>query len=176
MRIVLISIVCILFSGCGLFRKTTKVNKQLDAVSVSSDVKVFTETKEGKVDKTKETFNATTESDDKVMVYPTQGTDVKVAPDGSVTFKADSIVSFTKRKTDQAREILRDIREKMQQNVNISAKKDSSDKKKIETKDVDKKPSGLGIFSNWMGFGVMVLITISFIVWYFGYKKKKIVI
>ncbi|WP_286883438.1 MULTISPECIES: hypothetical protein [Sphingobacterium] len=165
MRIFLITVVCILLSGCGLFRKTTKVNKQLDAVSVSSDVKVSTETTEGKVDKTKETFNATTESDDKVMVYPTPGSDVKVAPDGSVTFKADSIVSFTKRKTDQAREILKDIRENLHQNVNISAEKDSTDEKKLETKDIDKKPNATGIFSNWTGLAISLIILLFGVIW-----------
>ncbi|MCW8314226.1 hypothetical protein K7A41_23575, partial [Sphingobacterium sp. InxBP1] len=118
MRLFLITTVCILFSGCGLFRKTTKINKQLDAVSVSSDVKVSTETSAGKVDKTKETTNTTSEGEDKVKVYPTPGTDLKIDPDGSMTFRADSIVSFTKRKTDQAREILKDIRENLHQNVN----------------------------------------------------------
>lgn len=170
MRIFLITVVCILFSGCGLFRKTTKVNKQLDAVAVSSDVKVSTETTEGKVDKTKETFNATTESDDKVMVYPTPGTDVRVDPDGSVTFKADSIVSFTKRKTDQAREILRDIRENLHQNVNLSAKKDSTNEKQSEIKDIDKKPSATGIFSNLIGFGAGLLIVSFVIIWFL--KRK----
>lgn len=165
MRILLITVVCVLLSGCGLFHKTTKVNKQLDAVSVSSDVKVSTETTEGKVDKTKETFNAATESDDKVLVYPTPGTDVKFAPDGSVTFKADSIVSFTKRKTDQAREILRDIRENLHQNVNTSAKKDSSDKKQSEIKDIDKKPSATGIFSNLIGLAVGILLLAFGAIW-----------
>ncbi|QQT60998.1 hypothetical protein I6I97_17510 [Sphingobacterium multivorum] len=170
MRIFLITVVCILFSGCGLFRKTTKVNKQLDAVAVSSDVKVSTETTEGKVDKTKETLNLTTESDDKVMVYPTPGSDVKVASDGSVTFKADSIVSFTKRKTDQAREILRDISENLHQNVNLLAKKDSTDEKKLEIKNIDQAPSSLGIFSNWIGFAVGLFILICGVIWFLRRK------
>ncbi|WP_153846295.1 hypothetical protein [Sphingobacterium paramultivorum] len=165
MRVFIIAIVCILLSGCGLFRKTTKIKKQLDAVAVSSDVKVSTETTEGKVDKTKETFNATTESDDKVMVYPTPGTDVKVAPDGSVTFKADSIVSFTKRKTDQAREILKDIKEDLHQNINASAKKDSTDEKKTEIKNIERRPSATGILSNWIGWGFGLLIVICGLIW-----------
>jgi len=153
-------------SGCGLFHKTTKVNKQLDAVAVSSDVRVSTETKEGKVDKTKETFNESTESENKVKVYPMPGTDVKIDPDGSVTFKADSIVSFTKRKTDQAREILNDIKEDLHQNVNLSAKKNSSDKKHNETKDVDRRPSATSIFYNWIGFAIGLLILICGVIWW----------
>lgn len=170
MRIFLITIVCILLSGCGLFRKTTKVNRQLDAVSVSSDVKVSTETTEGKVDKTKEMYNATTESNDKVKVYPTPGTDVKVDPDGSITFKADSIVSFTKRKTDQAREILKDIRENLHQNISLSSKKDSTDERKTETKDVERRPSSTGIFSNWIGWAVGFLIVICGVIWFLRRK------
>ena len=173
MRITLILIVCILLSGCGLFRKTTKVNKQLDAVSVSSDVKVSTETTSGKVDNTRETVKSTLESDDRVMVYPTPGSVVKVAPDGSVTFKADSIVSFTKRKTDQAREILRDIRENLHQNISVAAKKDSSDKKQTETKDIEKRPSSTGIFSNWIAGGLVLIGILAFLLWYFGFRPKK---
>jgi uncharacterized protein YceK len=172
MRIFLIIVVCILLSGCGLFRKTTKINKQLDAVSVSSDVKMSTETTEGKMDKTKETFNATTEIDDKVMVYPTPGTDVKVAPDGSVTFKADSIVSFTKRRTDQAREILKDIRYNLHQNVKTSSKKDSTNEKRIDVKDVDMRPSVTGIFSNYLAIGLIIIGFLVFLVWHFRFKNK----
>ena len=166
MRIFLITIVCVLLSGCGLFRKTTKVNKQLNAVSVSSDLKVSTETSSGKVDKTKETVKSTLESDDRVKVYPTPGTDVKVAPDGSFTFKADSIVSFTKRKTDQAREILKDIRENLHQNANASAKKNSTYERKTETKDVERRPSSTGIFSNWIGLGIGLLMLICGFLWF----------
>jgi len=170
MRLILITIVCILLSGCGLFRKTTKVNKHLDAVAVSSDVKVSTETTSGKVDKTKETEKTSSEGEEKVKVYPTPGTEVKIEPDGSVTFKADSIVSFTKRKTDQAREILKDIRENLHQNINSSAKKDSTTEKKLETKDIDKKPSATGIFSNWIGWAIGLLIVICGVVWFLRRK------
>lgn len=170
MRIFLITLVCILLSGCGLFRKTTKINKQLDAVSVSSDVKVSSETTSGKVDKTKETVNTSSNSDDKVKVYPTPGTDVKIDPDGSVTFKADSIISFTKRKTDQAREILKDIKEDLHQNLSVSAKKDSTNEKKTETKDVDKQPSVTGIFWNWIGWAVGFLILIFGVIWFLRSK------
>ncbi len=170
MRIFLITIVCVLLSGCGLFRKTTKINKQLDAVSVSSEVKVTSEVATGKVDKSKEKVNTSSNIDDRVKVYPTPGTEIKVAPDGSVTFKADSIVSFTKRKTDQAREILRDIKENLHQNNSISAKQDSTNEKKTETKDVDRKPSASGIFSNWLGLAVGLLILICGLIWFLERK------
>jgi hypothetical protein len=170
MRLTTILIVCILLSGCGLFRKTTKINKQLDAVSVSSDVKVSSEVTTGKVDNSKEREKSVSDSDEKVKVYPTPGTDVKVLPDGSVTFKADSIISFTKRKTDQAREILKDIRENLHQNVNASAKKDSTDERKTETKDVERRPSSTGIFSNWIAIGIGLLILICGIVWFLRRK------
>jgi len=138
----------------------------LDAVAVSSDVKVSTETTSGKVDKSKETLNTSSSSDDKVTVYPTPGTDVKIDPDGSVRFKADSIVSFTKRKTDQARQILNDIKEDLSQNIAVSAKKDSADKKQIETKDIEKRPTSTGIFSNWIGWAIGLLILICGIIWW----------
>lgn len=170
MRIFLITIVCILLSGCGLFRKTTKTIKQLDAVSVSSDVKVSAEVTTGKVDKSKEISNTSSESEDKVKVYPTPGTDVKVAPDGSVTFKADSIVSYTKHKTNQARKILNDIKEDLTQRVAVTAKKDSTDKKQVETKDVDRRPSATGIFSNWLGWAIGLLIVICGLIWWI--RKK----
>ncbi|MCW8309657.1 hypothetical protein K7A41_00260, partial [Sphingobacterium sp. InxBP1] len=98
------------------------------------------------------------------------GTDLKIDPDGSMTFRADSIVSFTKRKTDQAREILKDIRENLHQNVNASAKKDSTDENKIETKDIERRPSATGILSNWIGLAIGLLIVAFGI--YFGFRKK----
>jgi len=170
MRIFLIIIVCILLSGCGLFRKTTKTNKQLDAVSVSSDVKVSSKVSTGKVDKSKEISNMSSESEDKVKVYPTPGTEVKVAPDGSVTFKADSIVSYTKHKTNQARQILNDIKEDLSQKIGVVSKKDSSDKKQVETKDVDRRSSATGIFSNWIGLAVGVLIIAAGLIWFLRRK------
>lgn len=170
MRLTLILILCILLSGCGLFRKTTKVNKQLDAVSVSTDVKVSTETSAGKVDKTKETTNTTSEGEDKVKVYPTPGTEVKVGPDGSVTFKADSIVSYTKHRTNQAREILKDVAESFKQAKDSLAGRDSTDRRERETKDVDKRPSATGIFSNWIGWALGMLIVVCGVIWFL--KRK----
>lgn len=170
MRIVIISIVCILFSGCGLFRKTTKINKHLDAVSVSSDVKVSTETTTGKVDKTTERLVTSSESDDKVKVYPSPGTEVKLSPDGTVTFKADSIVSYTKRRTNQARDILKDVAETFKKTSDSLAKRDSSDIKKSETKDVDRRPSATGIFSNWIGWAVGFLIIAGGLIWFLRRK------
>jgi hypothetical protein len=170
MRLILITIVCILLSGCGLFRKTTKVNKHLDAVSVSSDVNVSTETTTGKVDKSNETSQSASEGEGKVKVYPTPGTDVKVAPDGSVTFKADSIVSYTKHKTNQARQILNDIKEDLSQKIGVSVKKDSSDKKQVDTKDIDRRPSATGIFSNWIGWAIGSLIVICGVIWFLRRK------
>jgi len=173
MRILSITIVCILLSGCGLFRKTTKVNKQLNSVSVSSDVKVSTETTTGKIDKTKETEKTSSEGEEKVKVYPTPGTDVKVSSDGSVTFKADSIVSITRRHTQQARQILKDVSETFKQTSDSLAKRDSSDKKQSEAKDIDRRPSATGIFSNWIAGGLVVIGILAFLLWYFGFRPKK---
>ncbi|MDM1294304.1 hypothetical protein HX021_08330 [Sphingobacterium sp. N143] len=170
MRLTLILIVCILLSGCGLFRKTTKINKQLDAVSVSSDVKVSTETTTGKVDKSKETSNTTSETDDKLKIFPTPGTDVKVGPDGSVTFKADSIVSYTRRKTNQARNILKDVAESFKQTKDSLAGRDSTDRRQRETKDIDQQPSATGIFSNWIGWAMGLLIVVCGIIWFLRRK------
>lgn len=172
MRLTLITIVCILLSGCGLFRKTTKISKQLDAVSVSNDVKVSSEMTTEKVDKSKESTNTSSESDNKLKIFPTPGTDVKVDPDGSVTFKADSIVAYTKNKTNQARQILNDIKEDLRQKVGVTAKKDSSDRKQSETKDIVRQPSATGIFSNWIALGALIIGVISYFLWYFGKNKR----
>lgn len=173
MRIILILLVCALLSGCGLFRKTTKVNKQLDAVSVSSNVKVSSEVAASRLDKSTEKIITATDSDDKVKVYPSPGTDIVVSPDGTYTFKADSIVSFTRRKTNQARDILKDVSETFRKTSDSLAKRDSSDKKKLETKNVERKPSSSGIFSNWIAGGVVLIGIIAFLLWYFGFRPKK---
>jgi len=142
-------------------------------VSVSSDVKVSTETTTGKVDKSKESSQTTSESDNKLKVYPTPGTEVKVDKDGSMTFKADSIVSYTKNKTNQARQILNDIKEDLSQKIGVTAKKDSTNEKKSEIKDVDRRPSATGIFSNWIAGGLVLVGVIAFVLWYFGFRPKK---
>lgn len=142
-------------------------------MSVSSDVKVSTETTTGKVDKSKESSQTTSESDNKLKVYPTPGTEVKVDKDGSMTFKADSIVSYTKNKTNQARQILNDIKEDLSQKIGVTAKKDSTNEKKSEIKDVDRRPSATGIFSNWIAGGLVLVGVIAFVLWYFGFRPKK---
>ncbi len=134
-------------------------------MSVSSDVKVSTETTTGKVDKTKETEKTSSEGEEKVKVYPTPGSDVKVYTDGSVIFKADSIVSITRRHTQQARQILKDVSETFKQTSDSLAKRDSSDKKQSEVKDIDRRPSATGIFSNWIGWAIGLLIVICGVIW-----------
>ncbi|MBB2951954.1 hypothetical protein [Sphingobacterium sp. JUb56] len=173
MRITMILIVCILMSGCGLFRKTTKIDKSSVSVSTSSDVKVTTDVKVNKVEKATDKTITSSESDDQVKVYPKPGTEVKIAADGSMTLEADSIISNTKKKTNQARDLTNQVTTNLQKKVDSIAAKDSTANEKSYKKAVTKKPSAKGIFSNWIGGGVVLIGLIAFLLWYFGIKPKK---
>ncbi|UXD67736.1 hypothetical protein MUK51_10885 [Sphingobacterium faecium] len=170
MRISIILIVCILMSGCGLFRKTTKIDKSSVSVSTSSDVKVTTDVKVDRVEKSTDKTITSSERDDQVKVYPKPGTEVKIAADGSMTLEADSIISNTKKKTDQARDLTNQVTTNLQKKSDSIAAKDSVSKQENYKKDIIKEPSVKGVFSNWIGWALGVLIIAIGLIWYL--KKK----
>lgn len=172
MRMTMILIVCILMSGCGLFRKTTKIDKSSVSVITSSDIQVSTDVKVNKVEKSTDKTVTSTQSDDQVKIFPKPGTEVKIGPDGSMTLQADSIISNTKKKTDQARDLTNQVTTNLQKKVDSIAAKDSTSKQEGYKKDIIKDPSPKGIFSTWVGGGVLLIGFIAFLLWYFGIKRK----
>ena len=173
MRITIILIVCILLSGCGLFRKTTKIDKNSVSVSTSSDIQVSTDVKVDKVEKSTDKTVTSSQSDDQVKVYPKPGTEVNIWPDGSMTLEADSIISNTKRKTNEARDLTNQVTTNLQKKVDSIASKDSTFKQENYKKEVVKEPSPKAILSNWIGAGIVLIVFVAFLLCYFGIKRNK---
>lgn len=173
MRITMILIVCILMSGCGLFRKATKIDKNSVSVSTSSDIQVSTDVKVDKVEKSTDKTVTSSQSDDQVKVYPKPGTEVNIWPDGSMTLEADSIISNTKKKTNEARDLTNQVTTNLQKKVDSIAAKDSTSKQDNYRKDIVKDPSPKGILSNWIGGGIVLIGFVAFLLWYFRIKRNK---
>lgn len=173
MRIIIILIVCILMSGCGLFRKTTKIDKSSVSVSTSSDVQVSTDVKVDKVEKSTDKTITSSHSDEQLKIFPKPGTDVKIGPDGSMTLEVDSIVSSIKKKTNEARNLTNEVTNNFRKKSDSIAEKDSITRQENYKKDVVKDPSPKGILSNWLGGGIVLICLVAFILWYFGIKRKK---
>lgn len=172
MKITMIIIVCILMTGCGLFRKTTKIDKHSVAVNTSSDVKVLTDIQIDNVEKSTDKTITSSQSDDQVKIYPKPGTEVTIGADGSMTLQADSIISNTKKKTDQARDLTNQVTTNLQKKVDSIEAKDSMSKQENYNKDVIKEPNVKGILFNWIAGGLVLIGFIAFLFWYFGIKKK----
>lgn len=170
MRITIILIVCILMTGCGLFRKTTKIDKRSVSVSTSSDVKVSADIQIDNVEKSTDKTVTSTQSDDQVKIYPKPGTEVTIGSDGSMKLQADSIVAKTRKKTDEARDLVNQVTNNLRKKTDSLAKKDSVSKEEKYNKDVIKEPSAEGIFSNWIGWGIAVLIIGIGLIWYLRRK------
>lgn len=170
MRITIILIVCILLSGCGLFRKATKIDKSSVSVSTSSEIQVSTDVKVDKVEKSTDQTVTSTQSNDQVKIFPKPGTEVNIWPDGSMTLEADSIISNTKKKTNQARDLTNQVTTSLQKKVDSLAAMDSTSKQENYKKEVVKEPSTKGILSNWIGWAFGVLIVAVGLIWYL--RKK----
>ncbi|MDH5825780.1 hypothetical protein [Sphingobacterium faecium] len=174
MRLTIILMVCILMSGCGLFRKTTKIDKHSVSVNTSSDVKVATDVKVDKVEKSSDKTISSSQSDDQIKIFPRPGTEVKIAPDGSMTLEADSIIANTKKQTNEARNLTNEVTTNLKKKSDSIAAKDSTSKQEDYNKGVVKEPDASGIFSNWIGVGIVMVGLLAFILWYFGIKGKSI--
>ena len=105
MKNLVIIIVCVLFSRCRLFNKSKRIDKSLKSVEVSKEIKASSETEKNMVDRSKIEVKSNLQTDKKTKVYPTKGTEIRLNPDGSMTFQADSIIQDTKRNSIEARRI-----------------------------------------------------------------------
>jgi len=165
--------ICTLISGCGLFKKTKRIDRALDAAEVSKNVVLSTDTKQETVDKSTSNETKKEESDGQVKVYPKPGTAVVVGADGSVSGEVDSVISNVRKKSDEARNIAKDVQETLQQKADSVASSDSTGRKESYKLDQKKEPSMKGILSNYLGWAILLVILIGFLLWYFGIKPKR---
>lgn len=173
MRLIIIIIACLLLSGCGLFNKTKRIDRRMEAAEVSKNVVVSTDTQKQTVDKSVSSETKKEESDGQVKVYPKPGTPVVVGSDGTVTGEVDSVINNVRRKSDEAKSLAKDVKEDLQKKADSIASSDSTGGKEIYNLDQKKETSIKGILSNYLGLAILLVILIAFLLWYFGIKPKR---
>ncbi|WP_099369586.1 hypothetical protein [Sphingobacterium sp. 1.A.5] len=173
MRIFIMVMVCALLTGCGLFKKSKKIDKTLSSIEVSKDVKVSTDTKKEQVDRSKTDVKSNVQSDESTKVYPTKGTEVKINPDGSMTFHADSIIQKARRNSNEAKNIANDIKNTLDQKADSASNENGKLEQKQSSFVKNSEPDKWGIFVSKIGWAIAFLvILIGVCWWFFGMKKK----
>lgn len=180
MRIALTILICILVSGCGLLRKTTKKVNSTEHVakteeSSESKKKSSEVSSESSQKKESETTNER-EQRDLDSQTSIQADKITVDKDGNL--KAEGNAKLTNNKKDRGKSE-KDSNKAIESSNNKAAAKDTSEhskgNKKGQTKDEDKKqntisePSGKEIIYGAIGF----LIIVFGIMWYFGVNRKR---
>lgn len=171
-RVLILVLVCLCFTSCGIFRKSKRSEKSLDKVESTKDVKVNTDLTVKETGRVEENTRTVTSSDGKTTVYPKPGAQTTIAPDGTITTEADSVVQNTKRQTDAARNMVGEVTRALDQKKDSVAKEARNEIKEAEVKQSESKPSFWGIWGNWIGVGCAVVIVIGFLMWWFGMKRK----
>lgn len=167
MRIILIILTCILLSGCGLFKKSKRVDRSLTAVETARDINVKKDTKQETVDQSKTDIRRSTQSDEKLKIYPKMGTQVKVSPDGSVTMEVDSIVANVRRNADEAKSIANDVKQTWEQKADSAAREEENRQEKKESIQKESEPDTWALFVNKIGWAVGLVVVIGFLLWWF---------
>jgi len=174
MRIIIISMVCALLTGCGLFKKSKKIDKTLTSIEVSKDVKVSSDTKKEQVDRSITDVKSSVQSDESTKVYPTKGTEVKINPDGSMTFHADSIIQKARRNSNEAKNIANDIKNTWDQKADSVAEEKGKKEEKKQSEERTSTPDKGALFVNKIGWSVAILIILIVCAWwFFGTGRRK---
>jgi len=172
MRLFIVIVFCFLLSGCGLFNKTKKIDRQLEAAKVSKNVELSTDTKQETVDKSISNETKKEESKGEIKIYPKPGAPVVVGADGTVTGEVDSIITNVRRKSDEAKNLAKDVKETLQKKSDSIASSDSTGRKENYALDQKKETSMKGILSNYIGWLIFLIPLLLFLFWYFGIKRK----
>lgn len=175
MRLIIMALILSLLTGCGLFKKSKRIEKTLKSVEVSKEIKSTLETEKNKVDRSNIEVKSNLQTDEKTKVYPTKGTEIKLNPDGSMTFQADSIIQNAKRNSNEAKNIVKDIIS------SLNKKKDSMEnegRKEIQKDDhviKESKPDKWAVFVNNIGWFVGAAILLIILAWwFFGIGRRKL--
>ena len=163
--------VCALLTGCGLFKKSKKIDKTLNSVEVSKDVKVSSDIKQEQIDKSKTDIKSSVQSDESTKVYPTKGTEIKINPDGSMTFQADSIIQKARRNSNEAKNIANDIKNSLDQKADSASNENGNMGKKQISVVKNSEPDKWAIFVSKIGWAIFAVIVLGFVFWYFKIKR-----
>lgn len=165
-RIILIALACLVLSSCGIFRKSKRSEKTLEKVESVKDVQVNTDLTVKETGRMEESTRIVSSSDGHTKVFPSKGAPVIIAPDGTITTEADSVVQNTKRQTDEARNIVGEVSRSLDQKKDSVAKESQKVENDRETKERESKPSFWGIWGMWIGIGMAITIVIISLLFY----------
>ncbi|MFD2599894.1 hypothetical protein ACFSQ3_13130 [Sphingobacterium corticis] len=171
-RVLFIALVCIMITSCGIFRKSKRSEKSLEKVESTKNVNVKTDLTAIETGNLKVNERSVTTSDGKTKVYPSKGSQVTIAPDGTITAEADSITQHTKRHTDAARDMVGQVAKELQQKKDSVDQETNSQQSESAKKESESDPSFLAVWGNWIGFGCAIVIVLIFISWKFGNVRK----
>jgi len=167
-KLILLTIICTLISGCGLFRKKTK---QVDITrsEQTSDVRVKAELDYTDNSKSAE-VNTSFRKEYTIGGYIVSADSIIFNSDGSFKAKGNAKMSG---KQLNAKESNDSTSKMVDSNVKLQSKSDSTTKKKdkqLEKEVVtESEPSGKGILFGWIGFGILAMG----IMWYLGFNRRR---
>lgn len=175
MKNLVIIFVCILISGCGLFKKSKRIDKSLKSIEISKEIKASNETEKNQLDRSKIEVKSYLQTDERTKVYPTKGTEIKLNHDGTMTFQADSIIQDAKRNSNEARLIANNIISSLNQKKESMEKEGRKEVQKENHIVKESVPDKWAIFINNIGWFIGVAILIIIMAWWFlGIGKKTI--
>ncbi len=166
-RVLMIFLACLVLTSCGIFRKSKRSEKSIDKVESTKDVKVNTDLTVKETGRVEENTRTVTSSDSKTTVYPKSGAQTTIAPDGTITTEADSVVQNTKRQTDAARNMVGEVARSLDEKKDSVAKEAQKEVKEAEVKQSESKPSFWEIWGMWIGIRCAVVMVIGFLIWQF---------
>lgn len=166
------AMVCALLTGCGLFKKSKKIDKTLTSVEVSKDVKLSSDIKQEQIDKSKTDVKSSTQSEENTKVYPTKGTEIKINPDGSMTFQADSIIQKARRNSNEAKNIVNDIKNTLDQKADSASNENGKMEQKQSSVVKNSEPDKWAIFVSKVGWAIFAVMVLGFVFWYFKIKRQ----
>lgn len=161
-----------LLTGCGLLNKSKRIDKTLKSTEVNKEIKVSTDTKQEHIDNTKTDVKTTSQSEENTKVYPTKGTEIKINPDGSMTFQADSIIQNARRNSDEAKSIANDVKSRLDRKVDSASNENEKMTQKQAQVIKESKPNILAVLMSKIGWGIAFAIVVIAVFIYFRIKRR----
>lgn len=157
---VLIILISLCISSCGLFRKSSRVDTNLQRSEVNRTVDVKTNTTNVEIDQKKDNSITTTNEGEKVKVYPKKDGSITILPDGTITGQVDSIIRDVKRTTKEARNIITEAKKSLQQTKDSTNKSKEETQQKTKIKEKESRPDMLGTIAMYIGIGILIIALI----------------
>ncbi|WP_380870310.1 hypothetical protein [Sphingobacterium corticis] len=159
-------------TSCGVFRKSKRSEKSLEKIESTKDVQVKTDVTVKETGRVEENARIVTSSDGNTTIYPKFGSQTTIAPDGTITTEADSVVQKTKRHTDDARNIIGEVTKELQQKKDSVEQEGKKQEVEQQKKESESKPSFWAVWGNWIGFGCAAVLILLGLIWRFRIKKN----